>query len=121
MSQMNQLSYYVASYCLVLTSSQLVLKDVTVSSANPSHRKHIPKYCSLVVCRSLLPPMKPIFFRSEPTRRQRTAVAVYVFGSLRLLLLKWWSFGFVHRVVYLVCSSVSEELTSSVFRVTEFG
>jgi hypothetical protein len=48
MAHMNQLSYYEASYYLVLTSSQLVVKDVTVTSANPSHRKHIPKYCFFV-------------------------------------------------------------------------
>ena len=36
-AHINQLSYYEASYYLVLTSSQLVVKDVTVTSANPSH------------------------------------------------------------------------------------
>jgi len=30
-----------------LTSSQLVVKDVTVTSANQSHHKRIPKYCFL--------------------------------------------------------------------------
>jgi len=46
-AHINQLSYYEASYCLVLTASQLVVKVVTVTSANPSHHKHIPKYCFL--------------------------------------------------------------------------
>lgn len=65
-AHINQLSYYEASYYLVLTSSQLVVKDVTVTSANPSHHKHILKYCFLyyrptVYC-SLLPSMKPKLF-----------------------------------------------------------
>jgi hypothetical protein len=46
-AHINQLSYYEASYYLVLTSSQLVVKDVTVTCANPSHHKHIPKHCFL--------------------------------------------------------------------------
>jgi len=65
-AHINQLSYYEASYYLVLTSSQLVVKDVTVTCANPSHHKRIPKYCFLyhrptVYC-SLLPSMKPKLF-----------------------------------------------------------
>ena len=130
-AHINQLSYYEASYYLVLTSSQLVVKDVTVTCANPSHHKRIPKYCFLyhrptVYC-SLLPSMKPklfSFFLFSFRTHKKTASSCWSlsFRVLTAVIVKMMVFFcFVHRVVHLLCSSVSEKLNACVFRVTKLG